>query len=486
MNLPDDFKTYTCRLLGTDGFNRLMEGLGQEAMVSVRLNPTKVLPQELIERTALVPWCKYGRYLERRPTFTFDPLFHAGAYYVQEASSMFLEQAVNRYVRGPVTVLDLCAAPGGKSTHLRSILPKDSLLVSNEPVRARAQVLAENMVKWGHPDCVVTNNYPADFAGLVDFFDVVVADVPCSGEGMFRKDQEAVVNWSSANVELCWNRQRDIVSAIWPTLKPGGLLIYSTCTFNAFENEENVAWIIRTLGADVLSFDVPKEWGITGNLLARGGCKTSEPGADECSVFHFLPGTTQGEGFFMAVLRKREDTVCEVVGAETCCDVRSRDKNRNGRKSVQTINTIPVACRAWVRNETDFRFTSDGRLLTAFPVRFTAQLDALKKRLTILHAGIGVAECKGHDWVPAHALAMSIHCCCEVFVCVPLTYEQAVAYLRAEAVVLPEGTPRGYVLLTYHDVPLGFAKQVGNRANNLYPQAWRIRSGYITSFSLWN
>lgn len=486
MNLPDDFKTYTCRLLGTDGFNRLMEGLGQEAVISVRLNPTKALSQELAERSTPVPWCDGGHYLACRPAFTFDPLLHAGAYYVQEASSMFLEQAVLRYISGPVTALDLCAAPGGKSTHLRSILPEGSLLVSNEPIRARSQVLAENMVKWGHPACVVTNNYPADFAGLVGLFDVIVADVPCSGEGMFRKDQEAVANWTTDNVELCWKRQRDILSSIWPTLKPGGMLIYSTCTFNAFENEENVAWIAGELGAEVLPIDVPAEWGITGNLLAQGHGDIVESEADKYPVYHFLPGTAQGEGFFMAVLRKRETAAEEASEMTMGCDARNRNKNRNGRKSVQATTSVSATCKAWIRDENDFRFISDGRVLTAFPTQFITQLDALEKRLTVLYAGIKVAEYKGRDWVPAHALAMSTQCRVESFASVQLTYGQAVAYLRAEAVVLPEGTPRGYVLLTYRDVPLGFAKQVGNRANNLYPSEWRIRSGHVTPFSLWN
>ena len=170
-------------------------------------------------------------------TFTFDPLFHAGCYYVQEASSMFVEQALKQYIgETPSVMLDLCAAPGGKSTHARSVLPEGSLLVANEVIRNRSQILAENLTKWGHPGVVVTNNDPADFAGLEDFFDVILTDVPCSGEGMFRKDPVSVSEWSPENVEICWQRQRRIISDIWPSLKPGGLLIYSTCTYNTKED----------------------------------------------------------------------------------------------------------------------------------------------------------------------------------------------------------------------------------------------------------
>ena len=175
-----------------------------------------------------------------RPAFTFDPLFHAGCYYVQEASSMFLDRVIRQYVTSPSVMLDLCAAPGGKSTLARAALPEGSLLVANEVMRNRSQVLAENLVKWGHPDVVVTNNDPADFAGLGPVFDVILTDVPCSGEGMFRKDETAVAEWSTDNVDLCWKRQRRIVADIWPCLKEGGILIYSTCTYNREENEDNV------------------------------------------------------------------------------------------------------------------------------------------------------------------------------------------------------------------------------------------------------
>ncbi|MDE5701230.1 MAG: RsmB/NOP family class I SAM-dependent RNA methyltransferase, partial [Bacteroides sp.] len=272
MELPVSFVDYTRSLLGDAEYGRLSEALSAEQPVSIRLNEAKypVASSPLSgDGSCRVPWTSAGFYLSRRPTFTFDPLFHAGCYYVQEASSMFVEQALRQYMStAPVVALDLCAAPGGKSTHVRSLLPEGSLLVANEVIRNRSQILAENLTKWGHPDVVVTNNDPADFAPLTSFFDVILTDVPCSGEGMFRKDPVAVNEWSPENVDVCWQRQRRILSDIWPCLKPGGLLVYSTCTYNTKEDEENIRWMRDTFGAEILPLDIPADWNITGNLLA--------------------------------------------------------------------------------------------------------------------------------------------------------------------------------------------------------------------------
>lgn len=228
---------------------------------------------------------------------------------------MFVEQVLRRYVTTPVKMLDLCAAPGGKSTHARSVLPEGSLLVANEVIRNRSQILAENLTKWGYADVVVTNNDPSDFSRIGSFFDVILTDVPCSGEGMFRKDPGAIEEWSPENVEICWQRQRRIITDIWPCLKPGGILIYSTCTYNTREDEENIAWIRQEFGAEPLPLAVPTEWNITGSLLA---------GAD-APVYRFLPHKTQGEGFFLAALRKPE----EDREADTDLFLR-RKRNRRG------------------------------------------------------------------------------------------------------------------------------------------------------------
>lgn len=475
--LPQDFVCSMRRLLGAAEYELFVESMQREPMVSVRLNALQKGGQELL--TALpveesVPWCTMGYYLKERPLFTLDPLFHAGAYYVQEASSMFLEQVMKQYVaNGPVAMLDLCAAPGGKSTHARTLLPEGSLLVSNEVMKNRAQILAENLTKWGHPDVVVTRNDPADFGSLVGAFDVLLTDVPCSGEGMFRKDEGAVADWSVANVELCRQRQQRILADVWPALKPGGLLIYSTCTYNLMENEANVEWICRELGAEVLPVNQDPEWNITDCLL---------PEAD-ISVARFLPHRTKGEGLFMAVLRKEG---CATSGAVDKFAERNGRRGRHGASSSVTkdkaVNRLlsrqqEEQLRGWLNDtEEHYALLPQGERLLAFPQCWLSLLQRLKNNLYLLQAGVAVAEVKGRDLNPCHALAMSSLLKRGVFPEVEVECEQALNYLRKEAVRLPVDTPRGFVLLTYQGVPLGFVKHLGNRANNLYPQEWRIRN----------
>ena len=288
MALPIDFITRTRVLLG-DEYAALEKALMADVPVSIRINPKK---SDKRPEATPVPWSQLGYYLPERLSFTFDPLFQNGTYYVQEASSMFLEQAIRTYVQEPVACLDLCAAPGGKSTHLLSLLPEGSVLVSNEVIRSRSYILAENIQKWGYPNHVVTNNDPAEVGELTHLFDVIVTDVPCSGEGMFRKDTDSTGEWSVANVELCASRQRRILHDIWNALKPGGLLVYSTCTYNTEEDEENIQYIIDELGAEPLSIPIDDAWGVCGAL------KYANP------VYRFFPHRTRGEGFFLAALRK--------------------------------------------------------------------------------------------------------------------------------------------------------------------------------------
>ena len=460
MNLPSDFEKRTSALLGETDYQLFSDALRHDIPVSIRVNVEKY-PHEVPGSTN-VQWSRAGRYLASRPTFTFDPLFHAGCYYVQEASSMFVEQALRQYVHAPSVMLDLCAAPGGKSTLARSVLPEGSLLVANEVMRNRSQILAENLIKWGHPDVVVTSNDPADFSPLRHLFDVILTDVPCSGEGMFRKDATAIEEWSIENVDLCWQRQRRILTDIWDCLKPGGLLIYSTCTFNREENEDNVAWIANELGAEILPVDTLPEWNITGNLV--GG---------DFPVYRFLPHRTVGEGLFLAVLRKHEGEIERMPEAK-----KKKDKKVKGGKGGNTVLTVPKELKQWIDTPDDYDFAVSGEKVTAMSSRWSAVFDSLSSYLHILHAGITLAELKGKDFVPQHSLAMSI-VRNDVFPSVELDYSQAISYLRKEAVVLDASAPHGYVLVKYAGVPLGFVKNIGNRANNLYPQEWRIRSGYL-------
>ena len=460
MNLPQSFVERTRQLLGDEQYPLFEQALGTEVPVSIRPNRMKC---NLPVAGEPVPWAPSGIYLEKRPTFTFDPLFHAGCYYVQEASSMFVERVLREYVQEPVVMLDLCAAPGGKSTLCRSALPEGSLLVANEVMRNRSQILAENLMKWGHPEVVVTNNDPADFTDLTHLFDVILTDVPCSGEGMFRKDQVAVDEWSLENVDICWQRQRRILSDIWPALKPGGLLIYSTCTFNREEDEDNVAWIARELGADMLEVPVEEAWGITGNLIG-----------DSFPVYRFLPHKVKGEGFFLAVLRKH-------AGEVETVEPRAEKKKKGGKdvKGKAPQLSVPKEAKDWLQIPGDYQLTINGTNVQAFPKLHETVYTLLQQYVKVIHAGITLGEMKGKDLIPHHSLAMSTALADGAFPMAEVTYEQAIAYLRKESLVLDAGVPRGYVLLTYQNIPLGFMKNIGNRANNLYPQEWRIRSGYL-------
>ena len=425
--LPLAFTDYTRNLFGDDLYQTFLKGLDENSLVSIRLNPFKLSEDTNKINPALtpqpIPWCKEGFWLKTRPNFTFDPLLHAGVYYVQEASSMFLSYVLHYWIKQPVVALDLCAAPGGKTTCARTSLPAGSLLFSNEPIGKRAQILAENVQKFGHEDVVVTNNYPRDYKKTKLRFDVIIADVPCSGEGMFRKDPQAIEEWSPQNVENCWQLQRSIIADIWDNLKPGGILIYSTCTFNAHEDEENIAWILNEYDAELLSVPTEEAWNITGSLI-------DNPLKDgrKFPVYRFIPGKTRGEGIFMAIIRKHGEN-----------------------KTFINKTTIDV----------------DKAITEA------------RKHLRILSHGVKDGMQKGKNVIPDHTLALSFSTDKSAYPNVEVDYQTAIAYLRHEAIVLSSDAPRGIVLLTYKGYPIGFAKNLGNRANNLYPQEWRIKSTHI-------
>ena len=402
--LPVAFTEKTRQLMGEERFERYLQSFEEEPPVSIRVNTLKMAEGSWkIEDATPVPWCRNAFYLQKRPNFTMDPLLHAGCYYVQEAASMFLDEALKQmhtaYISHqpsairPLTALDLCAAPGGKSTLLRSALPKDCVLYSNEPIRNRANILLENVTKWGYENHIVTNNYPKDYRRSKLRFDLILCDVPCSGEGMFRKDEATIREWSEQNVEKCWQLQREIVDDAWACLNPGGLLIYSTCTFNTKENEENIRYFLEQYDdMEVVPVDIKPEWHITGSLLDG----FHEP------VYRFIPGITRSEGLFMCVLRKRGE-------------------------------------KREVRGEISDQRQKQERALT------------ILSPLTTLHSPLQV----------------------------PLTYHQAIAYLRHEALVLPEETPRGLVTVCFQDHPLGLVKNIGSRANNLYPKEWKIKTTHI-------
>ena len=387
-----------------------------------------------------VPWCPDGYYLPERPPFTLDPLLHAGVYYVQEASSMFLWQVLVQHAAPDWLVLDMCAAPGGKSTLIGSFLSERGFLVCNEFVPQRANILAENISKWGRGNTLVTNNAPAHFGQYGGLFDAVVVDAPCSGEGMFRKDEGAIAEWSPANVAKCVVRQREILSSAWDALKPGGLLVYSTCTYNRMENEENVQWLMAEYGAELLDVATDGAWGV---WRTECGCR-------------FMPHRTLGEGLFMAAVRKP---------GERGGDRAFRLPKRLPEKEEGLLRWIDTRGWTTLLHKEVYYAVQESR----YPMVLS-----MTQNLNVLQFGVPLAVRKGKDFVPQQGLALSGLLAEGAFPVCGLDYRQAVTFLRAEAMMLADA-PRGFVLVTYRGLPLGFVKSVGNRCNNLYPSAWRIR-----------
>lgn len=460
IELPSSFIDRTRCLLGDD-YPRFEQALGDESPVSIRLNPAK---SRLTETPGeAVPWSQWGCYLPERPAFTFDPCFHAGAYYVQEAASMFLHRVIAQYIETPVRYLDLCAAPGGKSTDAVASLPAGSLVVSNEVIPNRAYILAENLVKWGSPFSIVSRNEAADFARLDGYFDVIAADVPCSGEGMFRKDPDAIAEWSPAGVVRCADRQRQILTDVWQALRPGGLLIYSTCTYNTEENEEIVLFLMNEMGATPLAVDTDPAWGIGAALV---------PGV---TAYRFMPHLTRGEGLFMAVLQKPGSP--DDSRRAQLLDEPAGKRSKKGRNTVPAA-PVPDEWRERLTSPDDFAFVSRDDSFLAIPREYLADYRLLDRHLTLLHAGVTLATAKGRDYLPHASLALSIALDPHKTVHYEADLATALAYLRRESIVLPPDLPRGYLIVAYRGFPLGWVKNLGNRANNLYPQEWRIRSGY--------
>ena len=434
--------------LGTD-FPPFETALTQAAPVSIRINPRKAY----VNTADLEPviWCTEGFYLPERPNFTLDPLFQAGAYYVQEASSMLLSEALKQTVNlnRPLRVLDLCAAPGGKSTLLASALHPDSLLICNEVIRSRVSVLRENLDKWGYPNVVVSSHDPEDMEKLAGFFDVVVVDAPCSGEGLFRKDPDAIREWSEANVQLCSGRQKRILAAAAPLLDEGGILIYSTCTYNDTENIDNVNYLTRN-GFRNRPLDLPPDW----NIIEK---KTDDSVGYQC-----YPHRVRGEGFFISVFQKTAFTAPVKLDARTF-------------RSIRALRPRETASAAtWLQHPGDFSFWEkpNGDVM-ALPKALEKTFLFLDSALHNKGFGLEMGQFKGQDFIPSHALALST-AINRTLSAVALSKEDALRYFKKENLVFNEPV-KGWLLAQYNGLNLGWVKGVGSRVNNYLPKDWRIR-----------
>ncbi len=443
MNLPGGFIMQMQKLL--NDADEYFHSLNDPPPVSIRIHPVK---GNKPEGGQPVPWCEQGYYLPNRPSFTHDPLFHAGTYFVQEAASMFLEPFIRQtgLHQKPLTVLDLCASPGGKSTHLLSLLHPDSILVANEVIRSRLGPLNENLGKWGYPNVILTNNDPADFAAAGPLFDLIVCDAPCSGEALFRKDPSAIRFWSPAHVKHCAERQKRIVQAAWKALKPHGLLLYSTCSFNEIENEKVLESLWHTGQAEnvKLHFLYPENIRMNSNGF---------------SVYRLLPHRVKGEGLTIAALRKGIDNNPEPKVLQ--------------RKQASAF-IVQKEPPNWMDHSTGCLIRRDEHLmLMSEPlVQFLTNAGSI---FNIIRSGTTVAVYKGHSWLPVHEACMSIAYRRHSFPEVELSYHEALQYLQG-ATSFATDSPQGITLFTYRNKPLGFAKKTGLRFNNHYPRQWRIRA----------
>lgn len=468
MDLPVEFKQQMQCILGkdADAFFRAMTSAPE---VSVRINPAKIRSGYAgYEAESEVEWCGCGVYLASRPVFTLNPLLHGGGFYVQDASSMIHCELASRLaaeLRGgsvrSLDVADLCAAPGGKTTAaLTSLLPGDTML-ANEFDPRRARILQENIAKWGAPDVAVYNTSPDRLAASGATFDIIILDAPCSGEGMMRKDSEAIRQWSHRLVDGCSALQRQLIDQAVLMLRPGGFLIYSTCTFNRIENEDQVAYMRDIHGLD------PYDPGFSS--VAAGG--SLDP---DIPALRFMPHVTRGEGLFVAVVRASGQTPVQISAYNSKRSVKTG--KRNDRSAVKGVSDkdLRKAASDWIENGAEQTPMSVGDGYYAVGHRLCHMIGLVGER-GLLYAGTPLAVEKGGCLVPHPMLPFSTQLRNDAFPVVELTEDEAIRYLRREPLVLPQTTPRGYVAVSYSGVRLGWVKNIGNRANNLFPPSWKIR-----------
>lgn len=448
--LPQTFVKQMQELMGKDA-QVLCSALEGDAPTTIRLARRRPYTTPLLSPDSdRVPWCPLGYYLPTRPTFTGDPALHGGGYYVQEASSMLLWQIGSLLPSTPITALDLCAAPGGKSTLLTDLLPEGSTLISNEYIHHRANILCENLQKWGSPYSIITNTSADKLGRLSGVFDLIVVDAPCSGEGMFRKDYEAREQWSDTVPKLCAERQREILSDIWSALKPDGLLVYSTCTFNRTENEDILDWLITELGAESIALEQ---------------CYIPISPYSPHACYRMMPHQIKGEGLFMAIVRKPLET-------HTPHPVRIKSKG----KPLASL-PIPTEMKNWIDSPETWQWERDStNHVRVYPEAVATLLHHLRTlEVPILSAGVQVGEVKGKNCIPHQALAHSWVRSDKAFEYVEVDTSTAIRYLAREAIALSASLSIGIKLIISDGVPLGFVKHLGNRTNNLYPSEWRIR-----------
>lgn len=442
MIFPEAFEARIKSQFGGEA-DLFLEALTWSPQTSIRLHPLKAVD---IGDTP-IPWCENGYFLDERPAFSLDPSFHAGGYYVQEASSMFLQTAVNqiiKYIAGPKRVLDLCAAPGGKSTLLLSCLGAEDVLIANEVIANRNAILQENIIKWGYPNYMVTRSDPEKFGAIEKVFDLVCIDAPCSGEGMFRKDPAAINEWSVDNLKVCEARSKRILEDIWPAVKPGGFVIYSTCTFNPEENEQLLSAFIQTHEAESIELEINEDGQIYSGM------------AQGVNYYQFLPHLSKGEGFFLAVLKK------------------GGIRKENEAAALTKVPKWAASHEAFLTSEYKWHYLIINDLLHLRTAAAQQLYEELNGKLYFTKSAIEMGKIIKEELLPSHELSMLVALNRTTCNCVEVDRTTALAYLRKETSFKLDA-PKGWVLLIYNQLALGWVKNLGNRVNNYYPVNYRLR-----------
>ncbi|GAA4337907.1 rRNA cytosine-C5-methyltransferase [Mucilaginibacter gynuensis] len=454
VEFPAHFLDSLKREPGFEAQNFVEAHQNPHAITSIRLNPFKKSASKTGKQ---VPWCKEGLYLDTRPSFTFDPLFHAGAYYVQEASSMFIDHIIKNIKQNdePIRVLDLCAAPGGKSTLLNSALNSTDLLVANEIIKTRVPILTDNLNRWGTANVIVTNNDPKDFSRLKGFFDIILVDAPCSGSGMFRKDPAAMNEWSEANVNLCHQRQERILADIYPALKEDGYLIYSTCSYSHQENEDILDWLCDEFEMESINIPINKEWGIVESRSVK----------QQAWGYRFYPGQVEGEGLFAACLKKTDSSG----------ELPFYKNTAQQKLAVKEIDQV----KAYINEPDDYYYFKVNDDWLAIGREHKESLNTLHRHLYIKKSGVRIGKLVGKDLIPDHELALSTIINKVAILQIELNYEQAIQYLRRDNIDI-NIQEKGWSLMTFEGLALGWAKLLPNRINNYYPKEIRILSNAPT------
>jgi len=448
---PENFLASLSAENGFDEQNFIKAHQLLDAPTSIRLNPFKPSTQKT---DGQVPWCADGFYLNTRPSFTFDPLFHAGCYYVQEASSMFIDHIIKHIRQNkaePVKVLDLCAAPGGKSTLLNSAIGPDDLLVANEIIKTRVPILTDNLSRWGQANVIVSNNDPRDMGRLKSFFDIILVDAPCSGSGMFRKDAQAMNEWSEDNVNLCHQRQERILADILPALNEDGYLIYSTCSYSHQENEDILDWLCQEFELESIRIPIYKEWGIVETQSAE----------QKAWGYRFYPGQVKGEGLFAACLQKKTNTG----------ELGNFKNNMSQKISSREIDQV----KTYISKPDGFYYFTVNDEWLAINRTHKESLNILQRHLYLKKSGVRIGKLMGKDLIPDHELALSTIINKDAVLQTPLSHDQAIQYLRRDNIDLSP-TEKGWSLMTFEGHALGWAKLLPNRINNYYPKEIRIFS----------